>query len=101
LSTHDVHAPGNYALLDQVASLRWVADNIESFGGDPANVTLMGHGVGGALVNLLMLSPVTAGWCFRACSFYTLHVFRQICANQPQSTREVVGFRRSDAHLKT
>ena len=61
LSTHDVHAPGNYALLDQVAALRWVADNIRSFGGDPTNVTLMGHGVGGAMINLLMLSPTTAG----------------------------------------
>jgi len=61
LSTGDSNAPGNYALLDQVAALHWIQENIRPFGGNPRDVTLLGHGVGAALVNLLMTSPVTAG----------------------------------------
>jgi len=61
LSTGDVQAPGNYGLLDQVAALHWIADNIRSFGGDPSSVTLMGDGVGAATINLLALSPTTRG----------------------------------------
>jgi len=61
LSTGDVQAPGNYGLLDHVAALHWIADNIRSFGGDPSSVTLIGDGVGAATVNLLALSPTTRG----------------------------------------
>ena len=61
LSTGDVQAPGNYALLDHVAALHWIADNIRSFGGDPSSVTLMGDGVGAAVVHLLAMSPTTRG----------------------------------------
>jgi len=61
LSTGDSNAPGNYALLDQVAALHWVKENIRAFDGDPDDVTLIGHGHGAALVNLLMISPVTKG----------------------------------------
>ncbi|XP_014675706.1 PREDICTED: neuroligin-1-like [Priapulus caudatus] len=52
-------ARGNYGLLDQIAALHWVKENIERFGGDPDNVTIFGHGYGAACVNLLMLSPFT------------------------------------------
>ena len=61
LSTGDRYAPGNYALLDIVAALHWIADNIRAFGGDPDEVTLFGEDHGAALVNLLLLSPVTRG----------------------------------------
>jgi len=61
LSTGDSNAPGNYALLDQVAALHWIQENIRPFGGNPSDVTLLGHGLGAALVNLLMTSPVTSG----------------------------------------
>jgi len=44
-----------------VAALHWVKENIAAFDGDPNDVTLVGHGHGAALVNLLMLSPVTKG----------------------------------------
>ncbi|XP_063224788.1 uncharacterized protein LOC134532300 [Bacillus rossius redtenbacheri] len=50
----------NFGLLDQIAALQWVQDNIEEFGGDPRLVTLMGHGTGAACVNLLLVSPVSS-----------------------------------------
>lgn len=61
MTTGDNHAPGNYALLDQVAALHWTADNIRAFGGNPTEITLMGQDFGAALVNLLMASPIISG----------------------------------------
>jgi len=54
-------ASGNYALLDQIAALRWVRDNIAAFGGDPDNVTIFGHSAGAQDVGLLMVSPLAEG----------------------------------------
>lgn len=48
----------NFGLLDQVAALLWVRENIAAFGGDPDAVTLMGHGTGAVCASLLMLSPM-------------------------------------------
>lgn len=42
--------------MDQIAALHWVQENILYFGGDPSNVTLVGHGTGAACVNFLMAS---------------------------------------------
>ncbi|XP_023210237.1 neuroligin-3-like [Centruroides sculpturatus] len=59
-------ARGNYGLMDQVAALHWIQENVAEFGGDPRNVTLFGHGQGAACVNLLMLSPMAKGLFQRA-----------------------------------
>ncbi len=52
---------GNVGLLDLVASLQWVKQNIANFGGDPDNVTIFGQSGGGGKVTCLMNSPVAKG----------------------------------------
>ncbi|GAU89716.1 hypothetical protein RvY_02230-2 [Ramazzottius varieornatus] len=62
LNTGDGFARGNYGLMDQVAAIKFVEENVEQFGGDPNNITVMGHGTGAACVNLLMISPVASNY---------------------------------------
>ena len=59
-------ASGNVGQLDLVAALEWVRDNIANFGGDPANVTIMGQSGGGAKVCVLSAMPSAKGLFHRA-----------------------------------
>lgn len=68
LVAEDPLAAGNYAVLDWIASLEWIQENIEQFGGDPNNVTVMGQSAGAGAVNMLTISPMAEGLFHRVVS---------------------------------
>ncbi len=55
------HVSGNYGILDQIAGLKWVKNNISKFGGNPNKVTIFGESAGGISVSILCASPLAKG----------------------------------------
>ncbi|MGH7815564.1 MAG: carboxylesterase/lipase family protein [Candidatus Binataceae bacterium] len=61
-----IPSTGNEGILDQVAALKWVRDNIAEFGGDPSNVTIFGESAGGMSVGTLLAMPAARGLFHKA-----------------------------------
>ncbi|XP_018563117.1 venom carboxylesterase-6-like [Anoplophora glabripennis] len=68
LSTEDDVIPGNNGMKDQVLALKWVRDNIASFGGNPDSVTIVGLSAGAGSVHLHYFSPLSEGLFIRGMS---------------------------------
>lgn len=72
----------NFGLMDQVAGLNWVKNNIVSFGGDPNNITVFGESAGASSIDALMREPAAAGLFQRAiCQSGTLDTVKVIFAS--------------------
>lgn len=63
---HLPDAPGNRGMLDVIAGLHWIQDNIARFGGDPGNLTLFGQSAGATIVGGVLADPASAGLLRRA-----------------------------------
>jgi para-nitrobenzyl esterase len=61
-----IPSSGNEGLLDQIAALQWVRDNIAEFGGDPDNVTIFGESAGGMSAGALLSMPSARGLFHKA-----------------------------------
>lgn len=57
---------GNYGMLDQVAALKWIANNIAQFGGDPENITILGQSAGAMSIKNLVTSPLSKDYVSKA-----------------------------------
>jgi len=77
----------NAGFLDQIASLKWVQQNIEAFGGDKNNVTIFGESAGGESVTLLMTSPLSRG------------LFHKAIAQSPNNSYQLVHLHRDFQHF--
>ena len=83
------YANGNVGMLDIVAALEWVRDNIERFGGDPKNVTVFGQASGGNKVSTLFGMPAARGLFHRAVAMSGSQV-RGIPREQATRTAELL-----------
>ncbi|MBO5907280.1 MAG: carboxylesterase family protein [Clostridia bacterium] len=79
---------GNYGLYDQLTAIKWVKHNIEAFGGDPDNITIMGQSAGAMSVQQHCLSPLSRGLFHKAVMSSGGGVSRMLSASAPEKHYE-------------
>jgi len=85
--------PDNRGLLDQIAALRWVHDNVAAFGGNPHNITVFGESAGAGSIAALLAMPAAAGLFHRAAiqslpgTYFTPELAADITASIAEETR--------------
>lgn len=84
---------GNYGLMDKIAALAWVRDNVRSLGGDPDNVTVFGQSAGSQSICSLMTSPDAKGLFHKA-------IGQSASCVTPVSTEDANGHKRGIALVK-
>ncbi|XP_068214046.1 neuroligin-4, Y-linked-like [Palaemon carinicauda] len=89
----------NYGLMDQLAALHWVQENIVRFGGDPGQVTVMGHGTGAACLNFLVISPAATGQSEIMLAITAEYTDWSRSLHQPISIRDSTGQGLHDANI--
>jgi para-nitrobenzyl esterase len=75
---------GNYGLYDQLAAISWVRHNIEAFGGDPDNITIMGQSAGAMSVQQHCLSPISRGMFHKAVMCSGGGITKMLSATSPE-----------------
>ena len=75
---------GNYGLYDQLTAILWVKHNIEAFGGDPDNITIMGQSAGAMSIQQHCLSPLSKGVFHKAVMSSGGGITKALSATQPE-----------------
>ena len=95
----DCGASGNYGLLDQIAALNWVHENIAAFGGNPHCVTIAGESAGSCAVSALMVMPLARGLFHRAlgesCAYFMPETHAMKPLSHDESEQRGIAFMRA------